>query len=72
MARSVDVSDTQNNHFGCSVTGVAALYPTHVSVQAEGVCVTGSPGPGQAIKCGAVLGTGMNADVNAGVAIEAV
>lgn len=71
MARSIDASDTQLIHQGKSVTGVASDLPSHVAVQAAGCSVTGSPGPATAIKAAAVLGTGMNADVNAGVAVEA-
>jgi hypothetical protein len=74
LARSIDVSDSQNNQEGNTVTGVVSgVAVTHVTTQAQGCSVAANTsGTGTAIKAGAVVGTGMNADVNAGVAVEAV
>ena len=75
MARSIDASDAVNQQDGCSVTGVVSgVAVTHVTTQAQGVCVVAGAGGASAtaIKAGVVPGTGMNADVNAGVAVEAV
>jgi hypothetical protein len=73
MARSIDVSDSQNIQDGCSVTGVVSgVAVTHVTTQAQGVSVAANASAtGTAIKCNVVPGTGMNPDVNAGVAVEA-
>lgn len=74
MARSIDVSDNVKQTAGCSVTGVVSgVAVTHVCTQAAGVAVAANSAgaSGTAIKCGVVAGTGMNADVNAGVAVEA-
>ena len=75
MARSLDVADAVDQGEGCSVTGVVSgVLVAHVETQANGVSPVANTGgaPGTAIKCGVVLGTGMNPDVNAGVAVEAV
>jgi hypothetical protein len=75
VARSIDVADAVDQGEGCSVTGVVSgVLVAHVETQANGVAVAANSAgaAGTAIKCGVVLGTGMNPDVNAGVAVEAV
>lgn len=75
MARAIDVADAVDVGEGCSVTGVVSgVLVAHVETQSNGCCVVAGSGgaAGTAIKAAAVLGTGMNPDVNAGVAVEAV
>ena len=75
MARSIDVADATDVGEGCSVTGVVSgVLVAHVETQANGcaVCANSAGASGTAIKAGVVPGTGMNPDVNAGVAVEAV
>jgi len=75
VARSIDVADAVDVGEGNTVTGVVSgVIVAHVETQANGCSpVANTAGaPGTAIKCGVVPGTGMNPDVNAGVAVEAV